>query len=98
MTLAEVAALLRFKDAPGANCADVNDLIDAHIGHVSHRIKELKALEKELKTLRLQCTNSRQARGCAILSTLENAALQGVGAAGADQAGHVHGAHPEVGS
>ena len=98
MTLAEIAALLRFKDAPEANCAQVNDLIDAHIGHVSHRIKELKSLEKELRTLRLLCTDSQRAAGCAILGGLEKAALQGSGAADIGQAGHVHGAHLEVGS
>ena len=98
MTLAEIAALLQFKDTPEANCAHVNDLIDAHIGHVSHRIKELKALEKELRTLRLLCTDSQRAAGCAILSGLEKAALRGGGPTGDGEAGHVHGAHPEVGS
>ena len=97
MTLAEVAALLQFKDAPGTDCATVNDLIDAHIGHVSHRIKELKALEKELKTLRLLCAGSRQAAGCAILSGLEQAARQGASPADKSAAGHVPGAHLEVG-
>lgn len=98
MTLAEIAALLAFKDAPEADCSHVNGLIDAHIGHVSQRIKELKALEKELKTLRLLCAGSQQAVGCAILGELDKAALQGAGPASPGQAGHVHGAHLEVGS
>ena len=98
MTLTEIAALLQFKDAPQQNCADVNNLIDAHIGHVSQRIRELKFLEKELKTLRQLCTDSQQAAGCAILGGLERAALQSGDSAYSSQAGHVHGAHPEVGS
>lgn len=97
MTLAEIAALLQLKDAPDTDCANVNHLIDAHIGHVSHRIKELKALEKELKTLRLLCAGSRQAVGCAILSGLEQAARQGSSPAGNGAAGHVPGAHLGVG-
>lgn len=98
MTLAEIAALLQFKDAPETNCTQVNDLIDAHIGHVSHRIKELKSLEKELRTLRLLCTDSQRAAGCAILGGLEKAALQAGASADIGQAVHVHGAHMEVGS
>ena len=98
MTLAEIAALLQFKDAPEANCSQVNELIDAHIGHVSHRIRELKVLEKELKTLRLLCTDSQLAAGCAILGGLEKAALQTGASVDIGQAGHVHGAHLEVGS
>ncbi len=31
MSLDEIRILLRFKDAPGANCGDVNTLLDAHI-------------------------------------------------------------------
>ena len=52
MTLNEIRALLRFKEAPAENCGEVNVLLDDHIGHVADRIRELKALEKNLKTLR----------------------------------------------
>ena len=44
MSLDEVRALLRVKDDPSAECGDVNALLDAHIGHVSTRIRELRAL------------------------------------------------------
>lgn len=92
MTLGEIAALLRFKDAPEDHCADVNALLDAHVGHVAQRIKELKALEKELRALRQQCTTSQQAASCGILNGLDAAArLARPVSAGA--AGHVHGTH-----
>ena len=92
MTLAEIAALLRFKDAPDDHCADVNALLDAHVGHVAQRIKDLLALEKELRALRLQCTTSQQAANCGILSGLDAAARLGpVG--GVEAPGHIHGAH-----
>ena len=92
MTLGEIATLLRFKDAPDDHCAEVNALLDAHVGHVAQRIKELKALEKELRALRLQCATNQQAAHCGILSGLDAAAR--LGRPGSPEApGHSHGAH-----
>ena len=91
-TLGEIAALLRLKDAPDDHCAEVNALLDAHVGHVAQRIKELKALEKELRALRLLCTTSQQAASCGILSGLDAAARLGRPVS-AGAAGHVHGTH-----
>lgn len=70
MSLDEVRVLLRFKDSPHENCRDVNGVLDEHIGHVSRRIKELRALEKELKRLRAQCGEAREAQECGILEGL----------------------------
>lgn len=55
MTLNEIRALLHFNDAKEDNCAEVNTLLDAHIGHVADRIRELKKLERQLKDLRKYC-------------------------------------------
>lgn len=74
MTLDEIRALLRFKDSPHESCAEVNDLIDAHIGHVAVRIKELKNLERQLKVLRLACGDARESGQCGILTELSAAA------------------------
>ncbi len=93
MTLAEVRTLLHFKDAPAENCAEVNGLLDAHVGHVVKRIKELKALEKQLRALRLQCASSQQASDCGILDSLGQAARQHHPSVGRKQPGHIHGAH-----
>lgn len=76
MSLDEVRVLLRFKDEPGADCGDVNELIDEHIGHVSRRIRELRALEKQLKELRQRCGQSRGTDQCGILAGLSQAALE----------------------
>jgi Cd(II)/Pb(II)-responsive transcriptional regulator len=73
MSLDEIRILLRFKDAPREDCGDVNAVLDEHIGHVSRRIKELRALEKELKELRARCGEARQARECGILEGLARA-------------------------
>ena len=63
MTLAEIRTLLSFKDTPDDSCADVNALLDEHIGHVASRIRELKALEKDpLTRWRVTAEQWRQAR------------------------------------
>ena len=76
MSLDEVRVLLRVKDAPGGDCGDVNALLDAHIGHVSQRIRELRALEKQLRELRQRCGAARPAEQCGILSGLAEAAQE----------------------
>jgi Cd(II)/Pb(II)-responsive transcriptional regulator len=93
MTLDEIRVLLRFKDAPAENCGEVNALLDAHIGHVAERMRELRQLERQLKSLRELCRETQDAAHCGILAELSEAARQSPeGRAGA--AGHVHGAHP----
>ena len=89
MTLDEIRSLLRFRDAPGEDCGEVNQLLDDHIGHVAARISELKTLEKQLKALRQQCCGPESAQNCGILQELDTAALatEPFG----QHAGHVHG-------
>ena len=93
MTLGEIRTLLHFKDAPGENCAQVNLLLDEHVGHVVKRIKELKTLEKELRALQQLCLSGRDAADCGILNGLENAAKQGRVATDRGTTGHIHGVH-----
>lgn len=76
MSLDEVRVLLRFRDAPQSDCGNVNALLDEHIGHVSARIKELRALERQLKELRQRCSDAASAEGCGILSGLSAAAQE----------------------
>ena len=100
MTLQEIRVLLHFKDSPQEGCAEVNALLDEHIGHVAERVRELRQLERQLKTLREQCAAPRAAAHCGILGSLS----AGGGAASAGPVGtvrtregstpvHVHGAH-----
>lgn len=91
MTLDEIRILLKFKDSPNENCAQVNVLLDEHIGHVKARIKELKALEQELKALRETCQKDQQASQCGILHELSTAAEKDQGIANSNI--HVHGSH-----
>ena len=74
MALDEIRALLRFKDSPAEHCGEVNALLDAHIGHVAERIRELRDLERDLKALRQQCFDVQGSRECGILKVLSNAA------------------------
>ncbi len=74
MALDEIRKLLSFKDSPQDNCGEVNELLDEHIGHVAQRIRELRALEKQLKRLREQCTEAHPARDCGILRGLSDVA------------------------
>ena len=62
---------------PGGDCGDVNALLDEHIGHVSRRIRELKALERQLKDLRRSCSTAQSAQQCGILTGLAAAAQDG---------------------
>ena len=96
MTLDEIRILLRFKDSPLENCADVNDLLDEHIGHVACRIKELKVLERQLKSLRENCRESQLTSQCGILSELSTASRQDHEST--TRLGHVHGAHSRSGN
>lgn len=90
MALDEIRTLLRFKDSPAENCGEVNALLDAHIGHVADGIREFRALEKQLKTLREQCLVAQESRKCGILQVLSNAAKTPSPAAAKP---HVQGAH-----
>lgn len=93
MTLDEIRALLRFKDAPAADCGEVNTLLDEHIGHVATRIRELRQLQTQLKALRAQCAGAQEAARCGILEGLtQSASPAGARAARAHVPG-AHGAH-----
>lgn len=74
MNLNEIRVLLRFKDAPEEDCAEVNALLDEHIAHVGARRRELRALDNELRALRNRCAVARDAGNCGILTELSKAA------------------------
>lgn len=88
MTLDEIRVLLHYKDAPQDDCGAVNALLDEHIGHVATRIRELRELEKQLKTLRQQCGEARSGAECGILNGLSDAACLPAGGTS-----HVAGVH-----
>lgn len=70
MALGEVRTLLRYRDTPAEDCADVNALLDEHIDAVEARIKELMLLKQHLVTLRRKCTSTAATESCGILGAL----------------------------
>ncbi len=67
LTHDEIRPLLEALDQPLADCSSVNTLLDAHIGHVSARIAELRQLQRQLSALRIQCQSPQASRQCGIL-------------------------------
>lgn len=91
IALDEIRVLLRFKDVPSENCEEVNAVLDAHIGHVAARIRDLRKLERQLRSLRRMCRQAQDAAHCGILAGLSKPARR----TGATRraVGHVRGAH-----
>jgi Cd(II)/Pb(II)-responsive transcriptional regulator len=74
MSLTEIKQLLNFCDATETACADVNHLIDQHIGQVEQRITALQQLKEQLVALRRTCNSNVEGNKCGILKTLTAAA------------------------
>ena len=70
LSLAEIRQLIELNQQPGMQCDDVNNMVDTHIEQVALRIKELQHLQKQLKSLRDSCSNSRTVKECGILKNL----------------------------
>ena len=91
MSLDEIRTLLHWRDEPQADCGAVNALVDAHIQHIAARIRELRALERQLKTLRAQCRQASDTAHCGILVGLSHADTGAPPATPPHQ--HIGGAH-----
>lgn len=76
MTLDEIRILLDYKDSPQDECGKVDRLLDAHIGHVVQRIRELRTLEKELRSLKASCDANLSIQDCRIMEGLERGARE----------------------
>ena len=94
MSLGEIRTLLAWRDQPDADCGAVNDLLDEHIGHIATRIRELRALERQLKALRARCASGAHADECGVLTGLAEAApdLPDTARSAARHLAEVHGA------
>lgn len=73
--LPEVRQLLDFAARPDQSCAQVNELLDGHIALVRRRMQALKALEKQLASLRKTCDGDTS-HPCAILESFVAAAQE----------------------
>ena len=76
MSLDEIRSLLELRDQPGASCAEVNLVLDAHIEHVAQRLRELNELHAALTQLRGQCGGQCPNAQCGVLKGLVAASAQ----------------------
>lgn len=90
MALDEIRVLLRFLDQPSANCGEVNTMLDRHIGHVSQRMDELRALERQLRNLRASCDSVQSGQGCGILEQLISGSMDTVRTAVRTSSSYAH--------
>ena len=58
MSLDEVRTLLNLDLSRRSDCAVANAALESHIAHVRERLRELRALEKDLAELRERCDGS----------------------------------------
>lgn len=72
MSLDEVRTLLELDLNVKADCATARSSLDGHVDHVRARLKELTALEKNLKALRNRCDG--QDTHCHIIEALHQQA------------------------
>jgi Cd(II)/Pb(II)-responsive transcriptional regulator len=76
MTLDEIRSLLRLRDSPAPDCGGIDALLDEHIAHVARRLRELRALQKDLTALRARCSSPHAVDACGILDGLDSAAAR----------------------
>ena len=74
MSLGEIKELLSFVDSPSRSCAHIDNLVDDHLARLRARLKSMRALERQLVALRLQCNSRRPTKKCGILNELVAAA------------------------
>ena len=68
MSLDEVRTLLALNGQNPADCHAATNAIEAHLQHVRQRLKELRALEHELKALKALCDG--QQVSCNLIAAL----------------------------
>lgn len=74
MPLAAIRLLLNFVNRPKAGCGDIDRLIDEQLARVRARLKSMRALEKQLGSLRARCDARHTTTECGILHELVAAA------------------------
>jgi Cd(II)/Pb(II)-responsive transcriptional regulator len=68
--LAEVRQLLDYAQTPRQSCHAVDLLVDEHIARVRRQLATLAALERELVSLRRECSGASPERSCAIIEKI----------------------------
>ena len=77
MALEEVKALLKLRETPDRDCAEVNELVDRHISQVDEQIASLKRLKTQLVRLRKKCPHGGVVSSCGIIKGLTDRVVCG---------------------
>lgn len=70
--LTDIKRLIELKHKPEASCFSVNKLIDQQLELVNKRMKELKALKKELQQMASACGSVSTIEACGIIKSLDS--------------------------
>jgi Cd(II)/Pb(II)-responsive transcriptional regulator len=70
--LNDIKRLIELKNKPEESCSSVNVLINQQLGLVNKRIKELKALKKELQHMASTCNSDNTIEACGIIKSLDS--------------------------
>ena len=74
MPLAEIRRLTTLSTDRGVSCDQVDALVQSHLERVRAKLGALQALEKQLSTLRSQCSAGHRVSDCGILEEMIHAA------------------------
>ena len=69
-TLADIRALLAFKDGETAPCGEVRHLIEQRLGRLEEKISELRHLQKALKGFLKSCHEAESEDPCHVIDKL----------------------------
>jgi Cd(II)/Pb(II)-responsive transcriptional regulator len=72
MTIEEISLVLETRTNPESSCENVNTTIDKHIDDIKHRISELNALQKTLKSIRAACNDDKKIKECGVLHRIDS--------------------------
>lgn len=91
MSLDEIRTLLALADAERGDCSAADAVIDTHLAHVGERLRELRALQEQLRAIRAACASPGALAACGALRELR----QGTGSDQESQHGvsHIVGTH-----
>ena len=71
ISLADIKRLIELKNKPEESCSSVNALINRQLMLVNQRMKELKALRKELQSMAKSCPSDNTVDACNIMKSLD---------------------------
>lgn len=68
----EIKKLLKVRSGTSKSCREANEVIDLQLSNLRARIRELKALEKNLAQLRSVCNQELDPKDCQIIRSLDS--------------------------